>query len=373
MRMFCLMSVCAAFLAVGTGVADDVVPPRISAEPAARTQPLPVPDQLIRPSRAVAPGIEKNVSAKAVASQETPEVLLGRKEAELECLLQEVERLRAASGQTSTVMVRVTVVEVNRRRLGLKAAEFDKLTTNAQAVSGSASQSHEAAGSEAKTRNDVVEADPTRLPLFRELLERGAVSVLAAPTLTTTSGRLAKYFDGGLLPLKVKTSGGEITTVHGWVGTKLEILPVVFPDHRVRIRTTIELAHKRVRDSQDETRANEFSTVTRGWNTAVEMQLGQTFVIGSARTVRSTANDEAKNAEVTGRSDGNGEEAGDWTAFVFLTPEIVGGPSPSPKNAAGVARDDVSKEEISPAYLDPIDLDDFGPPIPILKRRTLRD
>jgi Flp pilus assembly secretin CpaC len=312
------------------------------------------------------------------------ETLLSQKEAELECLQEEVDRLRAETGQSPTVLIRAVAVEVNRRKLGLKAREFDKLI----GLTPGAAAPAERAGGRRNTEPGMettsleiaglVEANPSRLPLFKELAEKGAITILAEPNLTTTSRRPARFLDGGLTPLRVRSAGGEISVANVWFGTQLDVVAVVLPDHRVRLTAAVEVRQKQTRDLIDDNGAAEGIT-SRAVSTDVEMQFGQTLAIGRLATARvneqppAADNGTRKNPRsAAARSD----EASDPTEFVvFVTPELLSVPHVPRKleaiPAGGVADD--GNGALVPAIFDPADWDALGPPIPVLKRRTIRD
>jgi Flp pilus assembly secretin CpaC len=312
------------------------------------------------------------------------ETLLSQKEAELECLQEEVDRLRAETGQSATVLIRVVAVEVNRRKLGLKAREFDKLVGFAPGASASAEGANGRGdveqGVEAKSLEiaSVVEANPARLPLFKELAEKGAITVLAEPNLTTTSRRPARFLDGGLTPLRVRSSGGEISVANVWFGTQLDVVAVVLPERRVRLTAAVELRQKQTRDLVDDDGTAHPGITSRAVSTEVEMEVGQTLAIGRLAAPRMdqqpTAADKGKRkgAPAAARSD----DAADSTEFiVFVTPELLLAPYVPRKleavPAAGVHDD--GNDTLVPAIFDPADWDALGPPIPVLKRRTIRD
>ncbi len=321
---------------------------------------------------------EPGVRSPAKAPQ-SPETLLSRKEAELECLQDEVDRLRAATEQTGTMLIRATVVEVHRNKLGLKARDFDKMTGFVQESPGPAFQSASSSSeTEANGQKRLVEANPARLPLFRELAERGAIRVLAEPNLKATSGRLSRFSDGVLTPLNVRTPEGETTVAHVWSGTKFEVLAVVHPNHRIRVKTLIEVNQQQATDLTDGNGTPQPRISSHGWDTDVELQFGQTLAIGSLRIPRPgpgnvAAADEKGDRIGSDRPAGTTNEPVESAEFiVFVTPELMTAPGqPGLIPAANQTEDNLSGP-IAPAF-DPFDSDVFGPPIPVMKRRTVRD
>ena len=317
--------------------------------------------------------------------RQVSETLLSQKEAELECLQEEVDRLRAETGQAATVLIRVVAAEVNRRKLGLKAREFDKMVGiapgGATSAGGATKTQDNDAAVETKSLEiaSLVEANPARLPLFRELVESGAVAVLAEPNLTTTSRRPARFLDGGLTPLRIRLPGGEISVANVWFGTQLDIVAVVLPEHRIRLTAALELRQKQTGDVIDDDGTAHPGITSRAVSTEVEMQLGQTLAIGRLPAPR--LNQQPPAGEKGKRKNpragaAKADEASDPTEFiVFVTPELLSASYVPRKLEAvpAVGIHDEGHESLIPAIFDPADWDALGPPIPVLKRRTIRD
>jgi Flp pilus assembly secretin CpaC len=317
--------------------------------------------------------------------RQVSETLLSQKEAELECLQEEVDRLRAETGQAATVLIRVVAAEVNRRKLGLKARDFDKMVGFTPGGAGSTSGATKTKDSDgvAETKSleiaSLVEANPARLPLFRELVEMGAVTVLAEPNLTTTSRRPARFLDGGLTPLRIRLPGGEISVANVWFGTQLDVVAVVLPEHRIRLTAAVELRQKQTGDLIDDDGTAHPGITSRAVSTEVEMQLGQTLAIGRLAAPR--LNQQPPAGKKGKRKDppagaGKGDEGSDPTEFiVFVTPELLSAPYVPRKLEAipAAATHDEEHDSLVPAIFDPADWDALGPPIPVLKRRTIRD
>jgi hypothetical protein len=317
--------------------------------------------------------------------RQVSETLLSQKEAELECLQEEVDRLRAETGQAATVLIRVVAAEVNRRKLGLKARDFDKMVGFTPGGAGSTSGATKTKDSDAapETKSleiaSLVEANPARLPLFRELVETGAVTVLAEPNLTTTSRRPARFLDGGLTPLRIRLPGGEISVANVWFGTQLDVVAVVLPEHRIRLTAAVELRQKQTDDLIDDDGTTHPGITSRAVSTEIEMQLGQTLAIGRLAVPRLNqqppAGRKGKQKDPPEATTKGDEASGPTEFIVFVTPELLSAPYVPRKleaiPAAGIH--DEGHESLVPAIFDPADWDALGPPIPVLKRRTIRD
>jgi hypothetical protein len=361
MRRLFIASLCLAGLAAVSGLAeeDDPLPPApvvASGSPIARSAETqdPAVEHLLKAAEHLeAAGLNDDAArlrhdAERRVSQEN---LLSRKESELECLQEEVDRLRALLGQATNIQIDVVAVEVDRRKLGLKAVEFDKLIGLIHAPSGGESRLH---GSSA-----LVEANPVRLPLLKDLCERGILKVLAEPSLTTTSGRPANFSDGGEIAVRVKSPTGEVSLRNVRFGTDLEVVPEMRANQRLRLQTSFELRELKSNVIDDEGIAHP-EIVSRRLNTQVEMQFGQTLTLGRL---------------VASRDGNNGIES--IETIVFVTPRLISsGILPRPDGtdpAENELQDDDTLQPIVPAAFDPTSESEFGPAIPILKRRPVKD
>src|SRR5258708_742773 len=210
------------------------------------------------------------------------EDLLGRKESELECLQEEVDRLRALTGHVSTIMIRIVAVEVDRQMLGLKAGEFDKMVGLAQDDPASAA---EFAGNRNRIppataqKTGITEISPARLPLFRELVEKGAIRVLAEPNLTMIPGRMAEFMDGGLAPVRMRSASGEIGIDHVWFGTRFEVMATLLPAQRVRLSTVFELRRKETSEVLGDDGSEQTGFVAQRLSSSMEFLVRQTLAL----------------------------------------------------------------------------------------------
>ncbi len=389
--------ICLAALAAASGFAEEAVP--LPPAPVSTLRPAisqgnenqdPAVEHLLKAAEHLeAAGMNEEAAklrhdARQRASHEN---VLSRKESELECLQEEVDRLRTMLGQATGIQIDVMAVEVDRNRLGLKGAEFDKLIGLAHAASGGHVQSAEASG--------IVEANPARLPLFRDLCERGILKVLAEPTLTTTSGRPANFFDGGEVAVRVKSDKGEISMRNVRFGTDLEVVAEIRPNQRVRLQTSFELRELQ-NNAIDDDGTSQPEIRSRRLNTQVEMQPGQTLTLARLTSRRSKAASAAgavvkspttKNSVAKSETGERKPPAGPVTEsnpapetvemIVFVTPRLLQ-LGIVPRSTESVPAEDELQEDdtlqpIVPAAFDPTDASAFGPAIPILKRRTVRE
>jgi hypothetical protein len=323
--------------------------------------------------------------------------VLSRKEAELECLQEEVDRLRELTGQVSVVVIEIMAVEVDRAKLGLKARDFDKMvgfsSAESAAISGSAS-GNLALSKKSPGSSGIVEANPWRLPLFRELREKGAIVVLAHPTLRTVTRHSATITIGGESPIRMKSPEGDQTIRKVPFGTHLEVVAVVLPNQRIKLLTTLELTKISSGGVIDDDGTVYPEIASRRFSTEIEMQLGQTLAVGrlvvdrpvddrpvddgtvgNRREGKAAADDKASPMGATlgtirpvAHSYGPAESV---ETVVFITPRLVHGaetPHAMPVLPAAVL-DDAEGTNV-PEDFAPADWDVFGPVVPVLKRRT---
>lgn len=375
-------SICLMALAANPGFTEETAPlalpptaaPRSSISLNAESHDQAVGHLLKAADHLEAAGLDEEASKLRHEARRRAlhENVLSRKESELECLQEEVDRLRALMGQTAAVQIEIVAIEVDRKKLGLRAAEFDKMIGSTPASAAAPARPPETSG--------IVEANPALLPLFKELRERGILKVLAQPTLITTSGRPANFHDGGEAAVRVKSPGGEISTRNLRYGTELEVVAVVRPNQRIRLQTAFELREMKADVNGDDGTAPA-EVRSRRLNTEVEMQLGQTLTLGRLILPRSNGPEVKGNR---GERKGPAQPAAESVSpvelietIVFVTPRLLHG-AILPRAAEIVPaeeelQDDDTLQPIVPAAFDPTNASEFGPAIPILKRRTVRD
>jgi pilus assembly protein CpaC len=225
----------------------------------------------------------------------------------------------------------------------------------------------------------IVEVNPARLPLFKELVEDGIVNVLARPTLMTSAGRPAAMHIGGEVPVRIEISSAEMSVRNVPIGTYVEVLPVVLPNHRVRLRMALEKREISSAKTDGDDGASYPEVQSRRIHTEVEMNLGQTvtlagLIVGRRRETETPGRSRERNE--SGRALAkNSDPSGTTQTIVFITPQLV--PSRIMPRALHVPPEaepeDESSESVEPAVFEPVDWDSFGPPIPVLRRRAWGD
>jgi pilus assembly protein CpaC len=110
--------------------------------------------------------------------------------------------------------------------------------------------------------------------------------VLAEPTLVIVSGRPATFHSGGELPILVPQSSGKQVVEYRQLGTRLDCVADVLDTGRIRLelRSTVS--------EIDASRSVAIQGVsvpglrTRSFDTAAEMEAGETLVLGGMNQTR---------------------------------------------------------------------------------------
>lgn len=168
------------------------------------------------------------------------------------------------------VMLQVTVSEIRRtvaKQLGINLSGTVTL--------GSVSLGLNSAQTPASSLNGLSGTFPinnTQINAsLRALEERGALRLLAQPTLTATSGQAANFLVGGEFPVPITDSNGGTTIQYKPYGVELEFTPTV------RSNGTITLA---VKTGVSEVQTGSYALTRRDVNTNVELGVGSTLAIG---------------------------------------------------------------------------------------------
>ncbi len=121
------------------------------------------------------------------------------------------------------------------------------------------------------------------------LKEESLLKILAEPELTTTNGRPANMLAGGEFPILVPQSLGTTTIQWREFGVRLEAVPIILGNGRVRLELQPEVSD---RDFTNAVQVNGLTVpglTTRRVNTQVEMRFGETFMLAGLLSMRDTA------------------------------------------------------------------------------------
>lgn len=170
---------------------------------------------------------------------------------------------------------------------------------------------------------------------IRALEQRGALRLLAQPTLTAMSGESAEFLVGGELPYRTLDSDGKLTTNFKPYGVNLKFTPVVRSNGSVNI--AVETGVSEVQPGPQ----GEVTLSRRDVKTSVELPVGSTLAIGGLLDERvSRAVDQLPglaNVPILGALFRSNNFKREETELVILvTPYLVG---PAPVNTIAVPTD----------------------------------
>ena len=111
------------------------------------------------------------------------------------------------------------------------------------------------------------------------LKQESLLKVLAEPTLMTVNGRPANFLSGGEFPILVPGGLGTVTVQFKPFGVRLEFVPIVLGNGRVRLEVAPEVSEKDFTNQVTVGTTVVPGLTTRRANAQVEMNFGETLVI----------------------------------------------------------------------------------------------
>jgi pilus assembly protein CpaC len=139
-----------------------------------------------------------------------------------------------------------------------------------------------------------ISASPTNANLFLALTNHGnsvfsflqalrnenLAKILSRPSVMTLSGRPASFLSGGEQAVPVPAGLGQIGVQFEEFGTRLNVLPIVLGDGKIRLEVEPEVSNLNAAFGTVISGATVPGRDTQRVHTTVEMEDGQTFVIG---------------------------------------------------------------------------------------------
>jgi len=119
------------------------------------------------------------------------------------------------------------------------------------------------------------------------LQQESLAKILAEPILVTTSGRPATVHSGGEFPVLVPQSFGNLSIQWKEFGVRLEAVPIVLGEGRLRLDLAPEVSEKDYSTSVSINGLVVPGVTSRSVNTQVEMRFGETLMIGGLISTRS--------------------------------------------------------------------------------------
>jgi pilus assembly protein CpaC len=118
------------------------------------------------------------------------------------------------------------------------------------------------------------------LGFLQALENEGLAKLLAQPRLVTLSGNPASFLDGGEQAVPVPAGLGQVGVQFEEFGTRLNFLPIVLGDGRIHLEVEPEVSSLDAAAGVAIAGATVPGRATQRVHTTVEMESGQTFVIG---------------------------------------------------------------------------------------------
>ncbi|HET6422591.1 MAG TPA: pilus assembly protein N-terminal domain-containing protein [Planctomycetaceae bacterium] len=179
--------------------------------------------------------------------------------------------------------------------------------------------------------------------LVQALKQEGLLKIQAEPLLVTRSGEPARLVNGGEFPIPVPGGLGTVTIEWREFGVLLESLPIIVSPTRLRQQITAEVSERDFNNAATLSGTTVPALTKRTVQTNVEMEFGQTLVIGGLISTRYTA--QTDKIPFLGELPGIGAafrrvryDTAETELLVMITPEYVGGMSPDQLPPGGVGQ-----------------------------------
>ncbi len=179
--------------------------------------------------------------------------------------------------------------------------------------------------------------------LIQALKQEGLLKIQAEPLLVTRSGEPARLVNGGEFPIPVPGGLGTVTIEWREFGVLLESLPVIISPTRLRQQITAEVSERDFNNAATLSGTTVPALTKRTVQTSVEMEFGQTLVIGGLISTRYTA--QTDKIPVLGELPGIGAafrrvryDTAETELLVMITPEYVAGMAPDQLPPGGVGQ-----------------------------------
>lgn len=179
--------------------------------------------------------------------------------------------------------------------------------------------------------------------LIQALKQEGLLKIQAEPLLVTRSGEPARLVNGGEFPIPVPGGLGTVTIEWREFGVLLESLPIIISPTRLRQQITAEVSERDFNNAATLSGTTVPALTKRTVQTNVEMEFGQTLVIGGLISTRYTA--QTDKIPFLGELPGVGAafrrvryDTAETELLVMITPEYVSSLSPDQLPPGGVGQ-----------------------------------
>ncbi len=185
-------------------------------------------------------------------------------------------------GGSQMIAMQVKVYQVSRtklRRLGIDwsvaGKNFNFVSSVSEIIQGGASSGTVSANGQNLTFG--VFSSDSSLNTFLQALERNDIAkLLDEPTLVAMNGRAAEFLNGGEIPIQVSAGLGTTSVEFRPFGTKLDLVPIVLGQGRLRLEIRAEVSEV-APDLSSGTNVPGFRV--RRVNTGAEMNAGYTLAL----------------------------------------------------------------------------------------------
>ena len=283
-------------------------------------------------------------------------------------------------GGVSVVQLHVKILEVQRsklKKLGINFVASGQRYGIANTIGGLTSAAFTApfgappvpavGASSASNLQFAITGTSDRFQGFVEALTQEALAkVLAEPTLVTTSGRPASLLSGGEFPILVPGGVGTVTIQFREFGVRMEAIPTVLGNGRLRLDVAPEVSERDFSSAVTVGGVVVPGINTRRVNTQVEMNFGETIMIGGLisrrRATTSSKVPILGEIPVIGAAfSRKSHEIGETELLIMVTPEMAGAMRPDqvPHDAPGWTQDEPTGHEL---FLDGmLEVPGYGP------------
>lgn len=188
-------------------------------------------------------------------------------------------------GGVQKILLHVKAMEVSRTKLRSLGVDWAVITEDAflsQSVSGllAITEPGDIIPKGSGTNNFLIDSGDTQFFGFLEALRKDdLVKLLSEPTLTTVSGRAAKFNVGGEVPVPVPQAQGVTTIQYKEFGTSVDFVPIVLGNGNIRLEVKAAVSEVDPSLSTFIAGGSVPGFRQRYADTGVEMKSGQTLAI----------------------------------------------------------------------------------------------
>jgi pilus assembly protein CpaC len=259
-------------------------------------------------------------------------------------------------GGVQQVLLKVKVMEVSRTKLRNLGFDFAQFSGTGQGVVSSISglvSSYSMASQTVSTQLGekvafgVVDGGDAFFGFLDALQENKLAKILADPTITTVSGRPARFNSGGEFPVIVPSGLGQSTIEFKPFGTEVNFVPIVLGNGNIRLEVRPRISE---RDDANGVVQNGFAVPAlkvREVDTGVELKAGQTLALAGLVQTKIDSQERGIpflcNLPVVGAAFRTvKEEVNEVELLILVTPEFVDGMEPSEVPPCGPGMESVS-------------------------------